>query len=215
MIKTKMVNLFAVAAVITVVLSLASVRAQAQTAPAPASLAGTWTIDPAHTSVNFTISHMGISEVEGRFDTVAGTIVADPANLASSSVQFTIQVDSVNTNMPYRDSDLKSSKYFDAATYPTISFQSTKIVKVKDGYHALGNLTIRGVTKLVSLPFTLAGPIEAMGQSRIGVVLHTTINRVDYGVGGNDTLSDGSFTIGQIASVDISLEATPAKPAAM
>ncbi len=204
-------TLFAAAAAFGAILLIPVTQAHAQAPTAPAPLAGTWTVDPAHTSVNFTISHLGISEVNGRFDTVAGTIVADPSDLSKSSVQFTIQVASVNTNMPYRDTDLKSDKYFDAATYPTITFQSTKIVKVTGGYHALGNLTIHGVTKLVSIPFQIAGPILAMGQSRIGVVLHTTVNRVDYGVGGNDTISDGSFAIGQDATVDISLEATPAK----
>ena len=185
----------------------------AQTKPAaPAPLTGTWTIDPVHTDIGFTIGHLGLSQVQGRFDTVSGTIVADKAHLANSSVQFTIQVDSVNTNNGMRDSDLKSKAYFDVATYPTITFQSTSVSKTATGYAAVGNLTIKGVTKTISLPFKVEGPIvDPWGSSRIGIVTSTVIDRVAYGVGGNDKLSDGSWAIGKTVAVAISLEATAAK----
>ena len=195
---------------------LSPVHAQAPSKPAaPAPLTGTWNIDPVHTNVNFTIGHLGLSTVQGRFDTVSGTIVANKVDLAKSSVQFTIQVSSVNTNNSMRDGDLKSKSYFDSATYPTITFQSTKITKAGAGYVAVGNLTIKNVTKVISLPFQVQGPIvDPWGSSRIGVVTQTVINRVAYGVGGNDKLSDGSWAIGKTVTVAISLEATAAKPAA-
>jgi polyisoprenoid-binding protein YceI len=204
-----------IATIIAALLALHSPTVSAQTSPAPtkpAPLTGTWTIDPAHTSVTFAISHLGISQVHGRFDTVSGTIVADAQHPANSSVQFTIQVASINTDMPYRDADLKSNKYFDAADYPTITFQSTKIVKSSEGFVAVGDLTIHGIARQVSLPFQLEGPIlDPFGSSRIGIVTQAVVSRLDYKVGGNDTIMDGSFAIGKDATVDISLEATPAK----
>ena len=211
--KNKFVRTLVVAAAIIGSIGLSVPHLFAQTAPKqPAPLTGTWSIDPVHTNVNFTISHLGLSQVQGRFDTVTGTIVADTKHLAESSVQFTIQVASVNTNNSMRDGDLKSKNYFDADTYPTITFQSTKISKSKSGYVAVGNLTIHGVTRVVSLPFQIEGPIvDPWGGSRIGVVTHTIVSRLDYGVGGNGTIADGAFAIGKDATVDISLEATPAK----
>jgi polyisoprenoid-binding protein YceI len=207
----------ALVAVLGAGLLLPGVAAKAQApakATAPAPLAGIWTVDPVHTNVNFTISHLGLSEVRGSFDTVSGTIVADTKHPINSSVQFTIQVASVDTNSTMRDNDLKSKNYFDADTYPTITFQSTKVVKSKGGGVAYGNLTIHGITRLVALPFTLEGPIvDPWGNSRIGIVINgIVISRLDYKVGGNDTISDGAFAIGKDATVDISLEATPSKP---
>jgi len=216
--KIRFTQTLAVSAAIiaTIGFQTAKANAQAATAPkTPAPLLGTWNIDPVHTNVNFTIGHLGLSTVQGRFDTVAGTIVADKDDLSKSSVQFTIQVASVNTDFPARDSDLKSANYFDAADYPTITFQSTSISKTSTGYLAVGNLTIHGITRVVRLPFTLEGPIiDPWGNSRIGIETHTVISRLDYKVGGNDQLLDGSFAIGKDATVDISLEATPAPPAA-
>jgi polyisoprenoid-binding protein YceI len=202
----------AIVAVVAVAIFAQNTMVNAQAAKTPAPLTGTWTIDPVHTNVNFTIGHLGLSHVQGRFDTVSGTIDANAKDLAKSSVQFTIQVASVNTNNGMRDGDLKSKNYFDADNYPTITYQSTKVIKAKSGYVAIGNLTIHGITRTVALPFQIEGPIiDPWGNSRIGIVTHTIISRLDYKVGGNDTLTDGAFAIGKDATVDISLEATSAK----
>ncbi|MDR3709011.1 MAG: YceI family protein [Capsulimonadaceae bacterium] len=179
----------------------------AAAAPQP-SLAGTWNVDPMHTSVSFTITHMGISKVPGRFTDLAGTIVADPAHVAKSSVQFTIQATSVDTQVAARDTHLRSKDFFDVAQYPTITFESTKIVKVKGNqYRALGNLTMHGTTRPIVLPFTVAGPVEMMGTSRIGLTTQITLKRSDYGVG------DPKFAavLGDNVDVVISLEAVAAK----
>jgi polyisoprenoid-binding protein YceI len=210
--KLKISPFFVLLAAVGIML-LQAAGANAQAKPAsPAPLTGIWTVDPVHTNVNFTITHLGLSEVQGRFDTVSGTIIANKADLNKSSVDFTIQVDSINTNNGMRDTDMKSKAYFDAADFATITFKSTKISKAGAGYVALGDLTIKGVTKQVSLPFTIKGPIvDPWGSSRIGIVTNTKIDRVAYGVGGNDKLSDGSWAIGRTAVVSISLEATAAK----
>ena len=191
--------------------SRSGVQAQAPAAAIP--LTGTWTIDPAHTNVNFGIRHFGISQVRGRFDDVAGTIVADAAHPEQSSVQVTIQSASINTNVKMRDDDLRSANYFDAAKYPQITFQSTKVEKAKDGgFIADGNLTIHGVTKTVALPFHVSGPIkDPFGGTRFGLETEVHLNRIDYGVGNGQTIANGDFAEGKDVDVVISVEAVPAK----
>ena len=191
--------------------SVIAPRANAAAPDAKPSIAGTWTIDPLHTSVNFSIRHLGLSEVQGRFADLGGTIVADPANLAKSSVQFTIQATSIDTQIAMRDADLRKKGYFDVDEYPTITFQSTKIVKAAHAsgaqYLAHGMLTIKGVPKAVVLPFTINGPIlDPWKSPRFGLVSHITIDRTAFGVG-----DPGAFPIGKDVSISISLEATPAK----
>jgi polyisoprenoid-binding protein YceI len=204
----------AVAFAIALILPIYCAQAQAPSpATKPAPLTGTWTIDPVHTSVTFSIGHLGLSQVQGRFDTASGTIVANKEHPSQSSVQFTIQTASVNTDNSFRDGDLKSKNYFDVADYPTITFQSTKVVATSTGYIAYGDLTMHGVTRTVKLPFQIEGPIlDPFGSSRIGVVTQAVVSRLDYGVGGNGTIMDGAFAIGKDADVSISLEATPAVP---
>lgn len=186
--------------------------------PGPSGLqtTGTWRVDPMHTSINFAIRHFGISLVHGRFDDFAGTIVANAENPEKSSVKFTIQATSIDTNVKMRDNDLRSTNYFDVAKFPTITFESTSVKKGKPGeFIAVGNLTMHGVTKEISLPFRPMGPIkDSFGGSRVGLVTAIQLNRIDYGVGGSTLMPNGSLDIGKEVDVDISLEAVPAKPAA-
>ena len=191
--------------------SLPGVHADAPAAAIP--LTGNWTIDPAHTNVNFGIRHFGISQVRGRFDDVAGTIVADAAHPEKSSVSVTIQTASINTNVKMRDDDLRSANYFDATKYPQITFQSTKIEKGKNGgFIADGDLTIHGVTKTVALPFHVSGPIkDPFGGTRFGLETEVHLNRTDFGVGNGQTIADGDFAEGKDVDVVISVEAVPAK----
>ena len=192
------------------------VQAQAAAGATTIPLTGTWAVDPMHTNVNFSIRHFGISQVRGRFDDVAGTIVADAAHPEKSSVQVTIQTASVNTNVKMRDDDLRSDHYFDAAQYPQITFQSTQIKPGRNGgFVADGTLTIHGVSKPVSLPFRVAGPIkDPFGMTRFGLETETHVNRLDYKVGNGQALPSGDMAIGSDVDVVISLEAVPAKTAA-
>jgi polyisoprenoid-binding protein YceI len=161
-------NAIAVAAILTLG---SSVRA-----------ADTYTIDPAHTSVGFTITHMMISEVTGRFDDTAGQITLD--NGAVTGAKATIQVASVDTAQPKRDGHLKTPDFFDAEKYPTITFEGTKIEKDGDKTVMVGNFTMHGVTKEIRLPFTLKGPVANMGGKgqRLAVLSEITISRKDYGM---------------------------------
>lgn len=177
---------------------------------------GTWKVDPMHTSVNFAIRHFGISLVHGRFNKFDGTIVADEAHPEKSSVQFTIQANSIDTNVTMRDNDLRSANYLDVAKYPEITFKSTSIKAAKNGeYIATGDLTIHGFAKEIQLPFKPMGPVQSgPGGVRAGLVTHVTINRLDFGVGGSQSMDDGTLTIGKDVDIDISLEGVPSKPAA-
>jgi polyisoprenoid-binding protein YceI len=187
-------------------------------APAPAvktavaPLTGTWTIDPAHTNVNFGIRHLGISTVRGHFDDVAGTIVANAARPEKSSVRVTIKTASVDTGIAMRDNHLKTADFFDAEKHPEITFESTKVTKSRNGFTARGNLTLHGVTREVALPFQVKGPVnDGMGNDRIGIETRVKLDRRDYGMTYGSKLANGSLDVGNDVDVTISLEAIPAK----
>lgn len=178
-------------------------------------LTGTWEVDAWHTSPTFLIHHMGLSTIIGRFDTISGTIVADEAHPENSSVNITIPVDSINTNVKMRDDDLRSDHFFDVAKYPNITFKSTSVVRDKPSHYTVtGDLTMHGVTKSIALPFTLYGPIkDPFGSPRFGLSTNLIINRLDYGVGPTDKLAGGQYAEGRDVDIVINLEATPPKPA--
>jgi polyisoprenoid-binding protein YceI len=166
--------------------------------------ADTYTIDPAHTSANFSVKHLGLSMVHGRFATVSRTILLDEKAPEKSSVTAVIKTASINTDVAMRDKDLNSPRYFDSATYPEIKFTSTSIRKVGgDQYVAKGNLTIRDVTKQVEIPFTLAQGKSPKGDPRLGAEGSLTINRLDYNVG--STIP--AMAVGTDIKIDLSVEA--------
>jgi polyisoprenoid-binding protein YceI len=144
----------------------------------------TWTIDPMHANAQFFVRHLGISMIQGEFTKVTGTVTLDDTDITKSSVNATIDVGSITTRVQKRDDDLKSEHFFNVEKFPTMTFQSTKIVKTGDGTEKMtGNLTIRGVTKEVTFDVTgPSAPINAMGGIRRGVSATTKINRQDFGV---------------------------------
>ena len=165
--------------------------------------ADTYTIDPAHTSFGFTVKHMMISNVPGEFDKFSGEIVYSPTDLANSSANVSIDVASINTRIDKRDAHLKSPDFFDAAKYPTITFVSTKFTPTA----ITGNLTMKGVTKEVTIPVTISGPVDEMGHEAIGITGSVTINRQDYGINWNKTLDQGGLAVSNDVAINISIEA--------
>ncbi len=166
--------------------------------------ADTYTIDPAHTSFGFTVKHMMISNVPGEFDKFSGQIMYSPADLANSKADVTIDVNSINTRIDKRDAHLKSPDFFDAAKFPTITFVSTKFTPTA----ITGNLTMKGVTKEVTIPVTISGPVKTMmGGNAIGITGSVTINRQDYGINWNKTLDQGGFAVSNDVLITISVEA--------
>jgi len=148
-------------------------------------LAGKWNIDPVHSSVLFTVRHLGVSKVRGRFDVVAGEIVT-AENILESAVTATIEAASVNTNQAQRDAHVKSADFLDVETYSTLTFTSTGIREVGGGGYLIdGELTVHGVTKPITLTAELGGvgPGTAPDTTVIGIEATTEISRADFGVG--------------------------------
>ena len=187
---------------LSVILAGAATLAQAQTS--------TWKIDPAHSAANFTVRHLGISNVHGRFGGVTGEIVLDPADLAKSSVKATIDTTTVDTGVPARDNDLKSDHFFDVAKYPTMTFISKSIAKNGDGYTVTGDLTMHGVTKSVELSMDPPSGEVSMGKAtRRGFDATTTIHRKDFGLTYGQALTKaGDAMIGDDVKVSLEVEAT-------
>lgn len=162
------------AAVLALFTSLASAQAT------------TWSVDPAHSNVEFSIKHLGLSNVHGRFGKVTGTIVYNAADVTKSSVNVTIDVAGLDTGMEPRDNHLKTDAFFDVAKLPTATFASTSVVKDGSGLKVTGNLTLHGVTKPVVLsvdaPVTAVSPMDKKMHS--GFSATATLNRLDFNIGG-------------------------------
>ena len=166
--------------------------------------AETYTIDPAHTSFAFTVKHMMISNVPGEFDKFNGQIIYSPDDLANSKANVTIDVASINTRIEKRDAHLKSPDFFDAAQFPTITFVSTKFTPTA----ITGNLTMKGVTKEITIPVTISGPVKTMmGSNAIGITGSVTVNHQDYGINWNKTLDQGGLAVSNDVLINISIEA--------
>lgn len=182
--------------------------------PALASAAPVvYKVDPDHSSVGFSIRHF-VSNVQGRFKDFDGTIKYDKQNPTASSVEFTAQVASIDTDNKDRDNHLKSPDFFDAAKFPTMTFTSTS-VKAKDAntLDVTGNLTIHGMTKTVTIPVAVLGTVATKGGEKAGFESNFTIDRKDYGVQWNRVLDTGGTMLGNDVKIVVSVEANTPKPA--
>lgn len=174
--------------------------------------ADSYKLDTAHSSVGFSVKHMVITNTKGNFKDFSGEILFDPKNVTKSSVKVTIQAASIDTDNADRDKHLRSGDFFDAETHPEITFVSKKVEKKGDGYLLTGTLTLRGVSKEVSFPFTLTGPVQdPWGNTRIGAEASLTINRQDYGVSWNKALDTGGVLVGDNVKIELAVEAVKAK----
>ena len=147
----------------------------------------TWQLDPAHSSAQFSVRHLGVSTVRGAFTKVSGTVQYDPANIGKTSIKTSIETASVDTRVDMRDNDLRSANYLDVQKYPAITFSSKKVEAAGAGkLKVTGDLAIHGVTKEVVLD--VDGPSAAIkdpwGNMRMGASATTKINRMDFGVAG-------------------------------
>lgn len=184
---------------------------------APAWAADTFVVDKTHGEVGFQATHLGISKVKGWFRDYEGTIVADAAKPEASSVEFSIKVASIDTNSEKRDQDLREGEgFFEAAKFPTLTFKSSKIVaKGKDLFDVTGTLTIHGVSKTVTLPVKVLGPItDPWKNVKYGFETQMTLNRKDYGIVWHKTMDSGGLVVGDEVNVFISLEAAKKKESA-
>jgi polyisoprenoid-binding protein YceI len=173
----------------------------------------TWNMDPAHTEAGFSVRHFVISTVKGSFGKTTGKVQLDDKDITKSSVEATIEVASVDTRVQKRDDDLRSANFFDAAKYPTITFRSTKVEKSGDGLKVTGDLTMKGVTRPVTLD--VAGPTPEIKDPflltfRRGLSARTKLNRKDFGVAYAAMVEAGPVVSDEV-HVEINAELVKAK----
>jgi polyisoprenoid-binding protein YceI len=185
---------------VSVIALLASLSALAQTS--------TWNIDPAHSTAQFTVRHLAISNVTGSFTKVTGSVTLNDQDIAQSQVLASIDVSSVDTRVEARDKDLKSPNFFDVEKYPTIEFKSKRIASSGGKLQLIGDLTIHGTTREVTLD--VDGPTPALtdpwGNSRRGISATTAINRRDFNLVYNNLLKSGEAVVGDNVKIQIDAE---------
>jgi len=169
-------------------------------------------IDPAHSSATFTVRHLMISNVPGRFANVTGTIVYDENDVSKSSVTATIPTNTINTDNDGRDKHLRSADFFDVEKYPEMKFVSKKVEKRGNQLVAIGDLTIKDVTKQVELPFEVVKAKTPFGVV-VGATGATKINRKDFNILWSRTMDGGGAVVSDEVKIEFSVEAKPAAAA--
>jgi polyisoprenoid-binding protein YceI len=172
---------------------------------------GTWTVDPTHSDVSFSVRHLAISKVRGSFEKFDVTLVT-AENPLESKLTASIDVTSVNTNQSDRDNHLRTSDFFAADEHPTIEFVSTSIEEDGDELLITGDLTLRGVTKSVVIKGEFGGVItDGYGQTKAGLSGSTKINRTEFGVNWNAAVEAGGFTLGNDVTISLDVQVVLAK----
>jgi polyisoprenoid-binding protein YceI len=166
-----------------------------------------WAIDAAHAHVGFSVPHMVVSEVEGKFKAFSGKVLLNERDLTKSQVELTVQVASIDTDNADRDKHLRSGDFFDAEKFPNIEFKSTKITRSGKGYKVTGQLRMRGVTKQITLDAAVSEAIvNPWGKQVRAVKLGAKINRQDFGVSWNKALDKGGMVVGDQVTLNVRLE---------
>jgi polyisoprenoid-binding protein YceI len=171
-------------------------------------ITGDYTIDPSHSTVGFVARHAMVTKVRGQFNGFEGTAHVDVTNPAGSRVDLTIDVATVDTRSADRDGHLKSGDFFDAETYPTIRFVSTDVKRSGSVWTVTGDLTIKGVTKSVSVDFEETGSAQdPFGNVRVGFEGATTVNRKDFGLTWNAALETGGVLVSEKIKLEFDVSA--------
>jgi len=167
-----------------------------------------WVIEPTHSLVEFTVRHMMIANVKGRFSEVEGEVIGDPHDLTGATIQVSINTASVDTRVADRDNHLRSADFFDSENYPQMTFKSTKITKTGEGeYRIDGELTIRDVTNPITLEATFEGAgKDPWGGERAGFSAKGKLNRKDYGLTWNAALETGGVLVSDEVKINIEVE---------
>jgi len=171
-----------------------------------------WDFDPAHSSIEFTVRHMLVSKVRGRFTKWSGALELDEQDWSRSRVDVTIDVASVDTHETQRDAHLRSPDFFDASSHPQITFRSKKVAPRGDRLAVTGDLTIRGTTREITLDVERGGLVakDPWGKRRAGFNATATIERKEFGVSFNQALDHGGLALGDQVNIAIEIEATAA-----
>ena len=179
------------------------------TAPDLTALTGTWTIDPTHSRIGFVARHAMVTKVRGSFNEFEGTAVLDAEDPAASSARVTIRATSIDTRNAQRDEHLRSNDFFAMDEHPTITFVSTGVEQVGEGEFSLaGDLTIKGTTRPVRIPFTYEGvATDPYGNLRAGFEGAVVVNRTDWGITWNAGLETGGVLVGEKVTLEFEVSA--------
>ena len=167
-----------------------------------------WNIDPSHSSIRFAVDHMVISEVEGIFSKYEGSVVSPKGDFSDAKINFSVDVNSVNTDNAKRDEHLRGADFFETEKYPKMTFVSSSVTKTGDNkYNLKGKLTLHGVTKEITLAMTYGGTTkDPWGNTKAGLKVTGVINRTDFGLKYNSVLEAGSLMIGEDVTITAKVE---------
>ena len=166
-----------------------------------------WVLDPTHSEVQFKVKHLVISTVSGFFKSFEGSLTTDSEDFENAKVEFSLDVNSIDTNQEQRDGHLKSAEFFDAEKYPKISFTSTSLTKDGDDYKLNGDLTIKDVTKPVSLDVEYGGSAgDFYGNTKAGFEVTGKINRKEFGLTWDGVTEAGSIVVGEDIKLIINVQ---------
>jgi polyisoprenoid-binding protein YceI len=172
-----------------------------------APVATKWAIDKAHTNIIFSVSHLVVSDVEGKFKSFDGWMESDKADFSDAKIGFTVDINSISTDNDMRDKHLKSDDFFNAEKFPQMKFESTSFTLVSGNkYKLAGNLTIRDVTKPITFDVTYGGTVNAFGGVHAGFKAKTTLNRFDYNLKWSATTEAGGLVAGKDVDITINID---------
>jgi polyisoprenoid-binding protein YceI len=175
-----------------------------------------WNIDTVHSGINFSVRHMVVSKVRGRFAKFSGTLDLDDGDLTRSTIEVAIDAASIDTGTPQRDGHLRSPDFLDAERFPVLRFKSARIEKAGgDRYRVVGNLTIRDVAREVVLDVEYGGRAkDPWGNDRVGFIAKTSFDRKEFGLAWNQVLEAGGVLVGDRIDIDLEVQGVRAAAAA-
>lgn len=166
-----------------------------------------WVIDPTHSEIGFKVKHMMFTNVSGRFETYEAKITTEDNDFTKSSIEFSANIDSINTNNSDRDNHLKSADFFDAEKNPKLTFVSSSLVKSGNDYELIGELSLHGITKTVKLETELSGLLkDPWGNTKVGLNISGKINRKDWGLNWNSAIETGGVLVSEEVKLNIEIQ---------
>lgn len=173
-----------------------------------------WTIDTAHTTVGFKTRHMGLSKVRGQFTSFRGSVEGDPKDITTAKARLEVDLASVDSGSPDRDTHLRSPDFFGVENHPTMVFQSKSVIPDGDGYKVVGDLTIKGITREVELTYEHGGEAtDPYGNRKVGGTLTGTIKRSDWDLTWNVPLDTGGWLVSDNVTIEIDLQVAESQEA--